>query len=92
MPRKRQRVLYSGRVQGVGFRFTCQRLSTTFPIVGYVRNLPEGSVELVADGDSEVVDRFLAAIRSEMGTKIRNVSVSVEEFPEDPESSFTIRD
>ena len=91
MPRSRRCVLYSGRVQGVGFRYTCQRLSTTFPITGSVRNLADGSVELVADGDSQAVDAFLTAIRSEMGSKVRNVSVSDEEWPELPEVSFTIR-
>ncbi len=91
MPRKRLRVLYSGRVQGVGFRFTCQRLSELFPIAGSVRNLAEGSVELVADGDSDAVDGFLAAIHSELGAKIRNVAVSDEEWPEHPDVAFVIR-
>ena len=46
-----KRVLYSGRVQGVGFRYTTQALAAGHPIAGYVRNLPTGEVELVAEGE-----------------------------------------
>ena len=52
MPRVRRRVYFSGRVQGVGFRFTCQSLARGFEVAGYVRNLPDGRVELVAEGES----------------------------------------
>ncbi len=92
MPRQRLRLIYSGRVQGVGFRFTCQRLAAGFPVVGSVRNLPEGSVELVADGDSGAVAGFLAAVETAMGRKIHNVSPTPDDFPEASEDSFIIRD
>lgn len=62
-----KRVEYSGRVQGVGFRFTAERLAAGFPVRGYVRNMPDGSVELVAEGDSEAVDAFLRALAERMG-------------------------
>lgn len=91
LPRKRLRVIYSGRVQGVGFRFTCERLATAFPVVGYVRNLPDRSVELLADGDSVAVDAFLAAVDVAMGRKIHDISVSTEEPPEVREDAFIIR-
>jgi len=73
MPRERRHVLYSGRVQGVGFRFTCQSLARSFPVAGYVRNLPDGRVELVAEGDPRELDAFLAEIQQEMGSLIRDV-------------------
>ena len=53
MPRDRRRVHFSGRVQGVGFRFTCQVARPGFDVAGYVRNLPDGRVELVAEGDTQ---------------------------------------
>jgi acylphosphatase len=67
---KRQRVtqLYSGRVQGVGFRYTVKALVTGFEVAGTVRNLPDGRVELVAEGEKGELDAFLQAVRdSEMG-------------------------
>ena len=44
-----KQVRYSGQVQGVGFRYTAQRLAEGYAVSGYVRNLPEGDVELVAE-------------------------------------------
>src|SRR5438445_6060110 len=57
-----KQVRYTGRVQGVGFRYTAQHLATASRVAGYVRNLPSGDVELVAQGTPEEVDAFLAAI------------------------------
>jgi acylphosphatase len=67
---KRQRVtqLYSGRVQGVGFRYTVKTLVTGFEVTGTVCNLSDGRVELIAEGVKEELDAFLQAIRdSEVG-------------------------
>lgn len=60
---KTMQVLYEGRVQGVGFRYTARRLAAGFDVAGYVCNQPDGRVELVASGDETEVDGFLAAIR-----------------------------
>ena len=49
--RSRVRILYSGHVQGVGFRYTAKTVAAGFEITGVVRNLPDGRVELVAEGD-----------------------------------------
>ena len=71
---KRERVtnLYSGHVQGVGFRFTVKSLTTGFEVTGTVRNLPDGRVELVAESARDELDAFLGAIRdSEVGRFIR---------------------
>jgi acylphosphatase len=59
-------VCYQGRVQGVGFRYTAQRLAERFPVGGYVRNLADGSVEVVAEGPADQVDAFLAALGRQM--------------------------
>ena len=48
--RRRKTVFFSGRVQGVGFRYTAKTVATGFEITGTIRNLPDGRVELVAEG------------------------------------------
>lgn len=58
-------VFYSGRVQGVGFRYTVKTVATGFEVSGMVRNLPDGRVELVAEGDSVELKAFQQAIRDE---------------------------
>ena len=87
----RRRVYYSGRVQGVGFRYTTQRLAHEHPVAGYVRNMPDGRVELVAEGEPEAVDGLLTAIGRRMHGHIRDIQV-VNEPPDDPPlAEFTIR-
>jgi acylphosphatase len=73
-----KRVLYSGRVQGVGFRFTAQETAAGFPVSGHVRNLPGGDVELVAEGEADAVDAFLAALAQRMAGFIDRVTVRDE--------------
>ena len=71
---KRLCVYFSGTVQGVGFRFTTDRIARAFEISGYVRNLPNGKVELVAEGEEGAAQDFLTAIlQSHMGSFIREV-------------------
>ncbi|MFO0013306.1 MAG: acylphosphatase [Planctomycetota bacterium] len=52
----------SGRVQGVGMRYTVHRLASQFPITGWVENLDDGRVQIVAEGDPKAIARFLEAI------------------------------
>jgi acylphosphatase len=91
MPRERRRVYFSGRVQGVGFRFTCQALARGFEVAGYVRNLPDGRVEVVAEGEPSELDDFLAAIRGEMGAYIKDVVTEREPPGTPPLTGFSIR-
>ena len=56
-------VFYSGRVQGVGFRYTVRRVANGFDVTGAVRNLPDGRVELLADGVIDELDAFRQGIR-----------------------------
>lgn len=70
----RLEVCFSGNVQGVGFRFTTVDVAPRFADVkGYVRNMPDGRVELVAEGPRAQVDRFLEAIEDRMGGYIHNM-------------------
>jgi acylphosphatase len=73
-----KRVHYRGRVQGVGFRYTAERIAAGMPITGYVKNLPDGTVELVAEGEADQVDGFLAAIAERMADYITRTTMSDE--------------
>jgi acylphosphatase len=70
-----KRVVYSGRVQGVGFRFTTKRLAEGYPVAGFVRNLPTGEVELAAEGESDSVEAFLAAVARRMADYITDTTI-----------------
>ena len=59
----RVQVLYAGRVQGVGFRYTVKSLVPGYDVLGIIRNLPDGRVELIVEGKQEELDAFLKAIR-----------------------------
>jgi acylphosphatase len=56
-------VLYSGHVQGVGFRYTARAVAAGFEVCGTVRNLPDGRVELIAEGLRDELDAFRRAVR-----------------------------
>lgn len=65
---------FSGYVHGVGFRFTTLSLAKRFPgISGYVRNLPDGRVELVAEGAKHTVQAFLDSVDAAMRSYVRSV-------------------
>lgn len=68
-------VYYSGRVQGVGFRYTARSVAGKYPVTGYVRNLPGGDVELVAEGEADQVDAFLADLAGQMAGYIQHARV-----------------
>ena len=91
MAMERRRILFSGHVQGVGFRATTSWLARGFEVAGYVRNLPEGGVEVVAEGDASELDRFVAAIRDSLGSFIRDVDASPLPSHDPPLEGFGIR-
>ncbi len=75
--RKRVEVYYSGRVQGVGFRYATRQIAHGFEVAGHVKNLEDGRVELVAEGEETELREFLSAIRtSELGDFIRQAGES----------------
>jgi acylphosphatase len=69
---------YAGRVQGVGFRYTTRQLAANFAVSGYVRNLPDGKVELVAEGEAAEVDAFLQAVTQRMVNYIDESNITEE--------------
>jgi acylphosphatase len=84
---RRVTVLFEGHVQGVGFRFTTLNVARRHPVTGYVRNEPDGSVRLVAEGAEDSVLRFLDELRrSPVYRYVRNErvhwGVATGEFPD----------
>ena len=73
MDLERREVHFSGRVQGVGFRYTTKRLATRFAVTGFVRNLANGKVHLVVEGDSTEIDALLRAVQSKMTDNIEDI-------------------
>ena len=70
---QRREVHYSGRVQGVGFRYTASYIAQRFAVTGFVKNLPDGRVELVLEGPIMEIQAVLRTIQAEMGRYIRDV-------------------
>ena len=82
---KRVRLTVSGVVQGVGFRMYAQREARQLGLAGFVRNLPGGEVEIVAEGESAAVDRLTAWARQ--GPPAARVE-RVEVEPGEPTGEF----
>ena len=75
--RQRAHVFYSGRVQGVGFRYSVREVACGFEVTGFVRNVPDGRVELVVEGEEAEAQVFLAAIHdTQLGNYIRTEDVN----------------
>lgn len=88
--RQRRRVLYTGSVQGVGFRYTTRHVASRHPVTGYVRNLPNGAVELCVEGESEAIDGFLGAVEHRMAGYIEQTEITIE-APTDEYKTFDIK-
>ena len=68
-----ENVFFSGRVQGVGFRYAVFQVAKEFEVAGTVMNLPDGRVQLEAEGASDQVAAFVAAIEERMHGYIRKI-------------------
>ena len=81
MPKVAKHIFFSGRVQGVGFRFTAQAIARRYDCAGYVRNTLDGRVEVLAQGDSEDVDDFVHDLQETFSireTDIKNVPIDAQ--------------
>jgi acylphosphatase len=88
---KAVQVFYEGRVQGVGFRYSVRQIAKGFNVTGWVRNLPDGKVELQVSGEDEEVNAFLEGIhQSELGSLIKKESENGLAAPPDSRG-FEIR-
>lgn len=84
MTERRCRVLYSGRVQGVGFRWRTAEALRELALRGHVRNLVDGRVELLLQAEPERIDEALARIEAVLGGLITGIERLDEEPGHDP--------
>ncbi len=75
-------IIFTGRVQGVGFRFTARRAASRRQLTGYVRNMPNGSVEMLAQGRPEDIDDCIQDIKEYFSGYLKETRI--EEIPSDP--------
>ncbi len=68
-------IFYSGTVQGVGFRYTVQRLALDLKLNGWVRNLRDGRVEIVAEGEKESIERLMEKVDQHFEGYIRSKDI-----------------
>ena len=76
-------VIFKGRVQGVGFRYTTQRTAARYDLTGFVRNLPNGSVEALLQGTATNIQACLNEIEDSFGGHIRDTQIT--EQPVNPQ-------
>jgi acylphosphatase len=74
MSERLREIWYSGHVQGVGFRYTACSIARGYSVTGFVQNLPDGRVHLLAEGPTDQIDGFLAEIAERMGQYIRKTA------------------
>ena len=76
---ERQQVFFSGCVQGVGFRYTTRRIASRHAVAGYVQNLPDGRVKVVAEGSRQDVGQFIQDIGRTMNRYIDDADIQRQE-------------
>ncbi len=85
-----KRVIYEGRVQGVGFRYTCKDIARGYDVTGGVRNLADGTVELVACGEAGEVEDFLREIEEDSAVSHHIKSARAEDVEPPGTTGFQI--
>jgi len=70
---KQQVIHFHGTVHGVGFRFAACSMAAGYDITGYVKNLPDGSVECVAEGENSEIEKFVEELSGRMSGYIRSI-------------------
>jgi acylphosphatase len=75
MEQTARHILFRGTVQGVGFRYTAHRVARRYNVTGFVRNLPDGDVEMLAQGDEQDINHCLADIQDYFGDYIRDTQI-----------------
>jgi acylphosphatase len=75
-------ILYSGMVQGVGFRYTAHRIARSLDVHGWVRNLGNGQVEILAEGSKETIEKLTKELGDHFGSYIKDKHVTFENSPD----------
>jgi acylphosphatase len=87
---RRWEIVFSGRVQGVGFRYRVHQISAEWPVTGFVQNMEDGTVRLVAEGMPQDLASFLSSIEDKLSDFIRKIVKN--DYPSRGEfTSFGIR-
>lgn len=90
--RKQVHIVYAGRVQGVGFRMTAEETAKRYGVAGWVKNLQDGRVEIMAEAEEEVLMKFLKAVRTgPMRNFIQDFQAAWSEAPDGGFDDFEIR-
>ncbi len=74
---ERREILFSGNVQGVGFRYTTRSIAANYQVVGCVCNLADGRVQLCVEGKASELDRFLDDLAERMASHIQDITIDV---------------
>jgi acylphosphatase len=87
----RFRIFVSGLVQGVGFRAFTQRVAESYGLRGWVRNLPDGRVEALVEGDEELIAHFLKELwKGPRLSRVEKIEL-IREEEDEPLHGFSIR-
>ncbi len=87
---QRRTCYFTGRVQGVGFRYTVKNVALQYKVAGFVKNLPDGRVELVMEGAEPDMDRLVEDVRQRMNGYIKKVD-SIQDLATGEFQQFFIR-
>ena len=68
-------IVFSGRVQGVGFRFTALNIANRYKLKGFVKNLPDGDVEMLAQGTAEMIDDCIRDLQDSFVGTISHIDI-----------------
>ena len=90
MAEKRAHIIYTGTVQGVGFRFTAEEIAVSLGLKGWVQNCPDGTVEVICEGKEDAIGTFMSKIRKTLGRYIQSGKPRWEE-PTGEFDSFGIK-
>lgn len=85
----RKHIFFSGRVQGVGFRYTATHLARPLDLTGWVENLWDGRVEMEVQGRSEAIERLLSQLRNQRFIVIEDLEI--REIPLVEETGFVTK-
>lgn len=80
MDRTAKHIIFRGRVQGVGFRYTTYRIAGRYDVTGFVRNLPDGTVEMLAQGLADEVDRCIEDVQDSFSGYIRDARIELTAY------------
>jgi len=73
-------VIFRGRVQGVGFRYTARQTASRYAVTGFVRNVPDGTVEMFIQGEPDEIDNCIGEIQSEFAGHVRSTQIEPAAF------------